>query len=70
MGSLIIDLSDHKNPEDFLKKCQDKFPDDNVRLSLNGKKMAVDVADQVPTQIKISIFSFLEDQARHEIHLV
>jgi hypothetical protein len=67
---LEINLEDHENPEDFLRRCKQKYPDENVILFLDksGKKLVVCIAEEVPTQIKTSTFSFLEDLARREMY--
>ncbi|MFZ2188118.1 MAG: hypothetical protein WAV73_00975 [Candidatus Moraniibacteriota bacterium] len=64
-----IDLSGHSNPYAFVEEVTKRYPDGNVNLLLEGNFMRVDIADHVHTQIKIDIFSFLQQRVRENAEL-
>lgn len=65
---LSIDLSDHKNPEKFLEEMQERFPDSNVSLRLEGKTMRVNISKQLPPQFVVAAYLSLLDQSRYAMY--
>jgi len=64
---LEIDLSDHQNPVGFVNEALARFPNKNVKLSLEGKIMRVEIAENVHPQMKVEIYGFLWRKVREEI---
>jgi len=67
-GDLKIDLSEHKNPEEFAQELSKKYPDGNVELSLMDNILYVNISSEVTLQEKINILSFLNNRAKESIH--
>ena len=65
---LSIDLSDHKNPEQFLEEMRTRFPDPNILLTLEGTTLHVSASKQVPPQIVVAAYSSLLDQAKYAMY--
>ncbi len=65
---LIIDLSENKNPEVFVEELRQRYPDDNVVLTLKGTNLEVVIDPKVPLQLRIDIQSFLINKAKESIY--
>jgi hypothetical protein len=65
---LRINLTGLKDPGRFVHEMQERYPDGNVHLHLDGHTMLVDIAEVVQPQIRVTIFSFLEERAREAIY--
>jgi len=67
-SDLQINLSEHKNPAEFMQELNKKYPDDNVELDLRGTVLYVNIKPVTHLQEKINILSFLNDRAKEAIH--
>lgn len=65
---LKIDLSEHKNPQQFLEEMQARFPDPNISLTLEGNVLWLNASDQLPSQIVVAAYSSLLDQAKYAMY--
>ncbi len=63
-----IDLSGHRNPEQFLKEMQARFPDSNISLTLEGKVLYVNPSEQLPLQIMVNAYESLLAQAKYAMY--
>lgn len=65
---LEIDLSEHKNPQQFLDEMQKRFPDPNISLILKGSNLQIIVLQQFHPQFVVAIYSNLSYQAKCAIY--
>ncbi len=65
---LKIDLTDHKNPQQFLEEMQSRFPDPNISLVLEGNALWLNASEQLPSQIVVAAYSSLLDQAKYAMY--
>jgi hypothetical protein len=63
-----IDLSDHRNPEQFLEEMQARFPDPNISLTLEGNVLCVNPSEHLPLQIVVNAYESLVAQAKYAMH--
>ncbi|MEA3463493.1 MAG: hypothetical protein U9R14_00175 [Patescibacteria group bacterium] len=67
-SDLEIDLSEHKEPEEFVQELSKKYPDSNVELSLMDNILHINISPKIHLQERINIVSFLNDRTKEAIH--